>query len=122
VRRRRWTDQHLEHRRDARLEELRELPAGQLPQGRGGPIRTATIELRADRRELRPQHRQVEPFLRAVVVVAGGDVGAGALRDVADGRAVEAALREQLDRGVEQSVGRRSSRGHPHERALKTFV
>ena len=57
------------------------------------------------------QHLEVEPFLRAVVIVAGGDVGAGALGDVADRGAVEPVLREELGRGGEQALGRGADDG-----------
>ena len=72
--------------------------------------------------ELRAQHLEVEALLRAVVVVPGGDVGPGALGDVADRRAVKAAASEELDGGLEQAIGRGARGRRGHERAIKTFV
>ena len=65
-----------------------------------------TVDERSYVRELPPQHLQIEAPLGAVVVVARGDVRAGARGDVADRGGMKAAPREQLGGRVEQALRR----------------
>src|SRR5262249_73477 len=66
------------------------------------------------------EDREVEGLLRAVMVVAGGQVDLGARGDVADLGAVEAALGEEGGGGGEQAVLGGAGAGRGREQMFKT--
>ena len=118
----RRAEQHLEHDLHPGAQQLHELAAaepGELARRARG---AACREDRADLGELGAQDREVEGLLRAVMIVAGGQVDLGARGDVADLGAVEAALGEEGGGGAEEAVlgGARAGRGH--EQTFKTSV
>src|SRR5262249_60048538 len=89
----------------------------------GGRRRGAALaQLRLELLEVRAQHLQVERALRAEVVVAGREVDAGALRDLAHGRAVESLRCEQLAGSVQEPPPGLIGGAAGHERMFQTNV
>src|SRR5205085_6693523 len=115
------TDEGVEHHLEAAREEPDELGAAESVDLRRRPRAAAACELGRDLLELRAQHLAVELFLRAVVVVPGGEIDAGALGDLAGGGGSETACGEQLARRGDQSLPGAAIAPF-HEQPFKTLV